>query len=254
MSDRVVEAPRVLTRRRFVDPRRALRAGILVAWGGFFVWLWVSGEMSRYLGPRTYWVVPFGAAALGLAALLHVLTMLADSPQPRPSATELIGTTMLIAPLLAVLMVPNAELGSLASARKSSSSDVSSAAAGLAPEDASIVEDPMFRDIVYAEESSRYARVTGLVDGTEVDLVGFVDDESNGPAGTFALTRFYVSCCAADAIPFSVAVDPGDAKQAVPDADEWARVAGVLEERDGRLVVVADTLEKVSEPEEPYLY
>ncbi|MDQ4095108.1 MAG: hypothetical protein M3174_02750, partial [Actinomycetota bacterium] len=115
----------------------------------------------------------------------------------------------------------------------------------------SVVEDPMFRDIAYAEESDGYARATGVTAGTEVDLVGFVDEES-GPPETFTLTRFYVSCCAADAIPFSVPVDPQ--ANTVPSTDEWARVTGVLEERDGRLVVVADAIEAVEEPDEPYLY
>ncbi|MDQ4143106.1 MAG: TIGR03943 family protein [Actinomycetota bacterium] len=255
MSDQALSTPAVTaqTKRSYVDPRRALRTGALIAWAAFFGWLWVSDEISRYLGPRTYWVVPFGTLALGAAAVLHLFTLRGPSPQPRPSATELIGTTLLVAPLIAVLMVPSAELGSLASDRKSTSSGVSSAAAGLTPESAQLIEDPQFRDVAYAEESDRYAQATGVVEGTEVDLLGFVDEEGGGPAGTFVLTRFYVSCCAADAIPYSVAVDPGTADDE-PPTDSWVRVRGSLEKREERLVVVAESLERVPEPDEPYLY
>ena len=87
-----------------------------------------------------------------------------------------------------------------------------------------------------------------------MDLLGFVDNDSGGgPAGTFELTRFYVSCSAADAIPYSVAVDPGSGTGGLED-DSWAHVTGVLASREGRFVLVADQVRSVARPEEPYLY
>ena len=233
-----------------IDARRALRAAALASWAAFFAWLWLSGEMSRYLGPRTYWVIPFGAATLTLAAALHVMTLRTSLPQ-RIGRGDLVSAAMLVAPLVAVAIVPNADLGSLAASRKSTTG-VSSAAAGLSVEGAEPVEDPSFRDIANAEQSAEYGAAIGVGAGTEVDLIGFVD-EGPGPEGTFELTRFYVSCCAADAIPYSVAVDPPSGAEE-PTRDEWFEASGVLEERDDRLVLVADRLEPAEEPEEPYLY
>ena len=39
------------------DRRRLARGLVLACWAGFFAWLHLSGEKTRYLGPRTYWVV-----------------------------------------------------------------------------------------------------------------------------------------------------------------------------------------------------
>lgn len=253
MSDRLADA-RVLAaeQRRYIDGHRVLRGLVLLAWSGFFVWLWVSGEVSRYLGPRTYWVVPFGATILGIAALLHALTLRSSTKPPRPTGMELVGAVMLVVPLVAVATVPNADLGTLAASRKSAGGPALSEA--LTSEAVDPVENPTFRDIVYAEESSRYADAIGVTEGTGVDLLGFVDDSGTGPPGTFQLTRFYVSCCAADAIPYSVAVDATGQTTDEPEPDSWVKVSGTLEPREGRFVLVADAFELTSEPGEPYLY
>ena len=253
MSDRVADAPVLVAgERRYLNGRRVLRGLVLLAWSGFFLWLWISGEVSRYLGPRTYWVVPFGALTLGIAAVLHVLTVRSSTRTPGPSTIELVGAVMMTVPLVAVATVPNADLGTLAASRKSADGPVLSES--LASGAVDPVENPTFRDIVYAEESSRYADAIGVGEGTEVELVGFVDDSGTGPQGTFELTRFYVSCCAADAVPYSVAVDATGQTSETPQPDTWVEVSGILEPREGRFVLVADAFDPVSEPEEPYLY
>ena len=90
----------------------------------------------------------------------------------------------------------------------------------------------------------------GIVDGFEISLVGFVSRSAETPEGAFDLTRFYVSCCAADAIPYSVAVVDGPD----PDVDEWLRVSGHLEQRGSAFVLVAEDVVEIGEPEDPYLY
>lgn len=52
---------------------QALRVFVLAAWTAFFVWLIASDEMYRYVGPRTYWVIWFGAGALGSHSLARSL-------------------------------------------------------------------------------------------------------------------------------------------------------------------------------------
>jgi putative membrane protein len=235
-----------------VDMQKLLRAGLLVAWTSFFVWLWVTGERARYLGPRTYWVIPFGVAFLGGAALVHLLTLRTRRSKPI-STGDLARTGLLLVPLLAVIVVPSPDLGALAASRKATA--VGLAASGAPSiEGVEHVEDPSFIDIHHANQSRRYGEALGVTVGTEVDLVGFVTHDSElAVEGTqFTLTRFYVSCCAADAIPYSVAVDGGSTDY--PD-ERWLSVRGALEERAGRLVVVAEGgVRPVTEPEDPYLY
>jgi len=51
-----------------IHPRVA-RTIVLLAWAGFLGGIWFTGETARYLGPWTWWVVPFGAATLAAATL-----------------------------------------------------------------------------------------------------------------------------------------------------------------------------------------
>lgn len=229
-----------------IDGRRALRGAVLAAWAFFFGWLWLTGEVTRYLGPRTYWVVAFGGITLSLAALGH-LWGLRGRPFA-PTRADVWGALLLLLPLVAVIVIPDAQLGAQAASRKASSGGF--AAAALVP-----VPDPegeiSFREIDYASESEEYAASAGVVDGLPVELTGFVTYPAEG-AGDFSLTRFYVSCCAADAIPYTVSVQapPGED----PPEDAWLTVEGELRATPGVFVLDADRIERVEPPQDPYLY
>ncbi len=228
-----------------IDRRRLLRAAVLTAWSAFFAWLWLSGEITRYLGPRTYWVVIFGAISLGGAALAHLFTLKGERPRG-VTRSDVMGAGILILPLVAALSVPDAQLGAQAASRKRSAGGF--AAASFLPVPAADGQIS-FIDIHYAGESSEYAASAGAAAGVEVELVGFVTPAQN--AGDFALTRFYVSCCAADAIPYSADIT-------VPDGmkygdDTWLRVRGRLVEEGGGLMVQAAEIAVVEPPEAPYL-
>lgn len=230
-----------------IDPRRSLRTIVLATWAGFFGYLWLSGEMTRYLGPRTYWVVIFGTIALGGAALAHLFTLRTEHPA-RPSFGELLGSALLIVPVIAVVMIPSAELGALAASRKSSGGLVS-AVANIVP--ATADGGPIsFIDIHYATESAPYAELAGVVDGAEVELVGFVTG-SLETRTDFDLTRFYVSCCAADAVPYSVEIDPGGSGGY--EDDQWLEVTGSIEKRGDVFVVIAEEIRSIEAPDDPYL-
>lgn len=225
------------------------RTMVLGLWAGFLAWLWIANEISRYLGPRTYWVVPFGALVLGAAAVAHVIVLVGrrDGAGAKTSIGDTVGLVVLLIPLVAVIAIPEPSLGALAASRKSAGTGVGALGSfAPAPDPEGEVE---FIDIHFASQSEDYAARAGIVEGTEVDLTGFVTHRDAG-AATFRLTRFYVSCCAADAIPYSVAVRaPGDQ----PD-NQWLNVSGALI-RDGEgYVLDAARIEPIEEPENPYLY
>ena len=236
-----------------VDRRRILRGGAIAAWAAFFTWLWVSGEMYVYVGPRTGWVIPFGTVVLSGTAVAYLKDVLTREPQTTPGVNEVVGTALLLVPLVVALAVPDPELGSLAAGRKSNRADPSAIEVDTSG-DFEPIKNPSLRDISYAEFSPRFSRVTGVGEGSAVKLMGFVDDTGAGPEGTFELTRFRITCCAADAMPFSVAVDPGASGSPDLSTDDWVEVSGTLEERGRRLVLEADTLRPTSEPKDPYFY
>jgi uncharacterized repeat protein (TIGR03943 family) len=228
------------------------RAIVLTLWSAFFAYLWISDEMVRFLGPRTYWVVPFGCLTLGAAAGAHVIALRTERStggrrDRGMSRSDLVGITALLIPIVAVIAIPQAELGAQAVSRKATGAGAT--AALIAPPVRDAGRPPNFIDVHYANESSEYAESLGIGDGTPLDLTGFVS-ATNGP-GEFTLTRFYVSCCAADAIPYSVSV-VGEGG-AYPD-NTWLRVNGVLKSEGERLRLVAGAVEEVEQPDNPYLF
>jgi uncharacterized repeat protein (TIGR03943 family) len=225
-------------------PARSVRWWVLLAWAAFFVMLWVTGETTRYLGPRTEWVVPFGAIALTLAAAAYAGPALRGGGRPL-SIREAAGLLVVVTPIIFVLVAPQAELGALAASRKSVNRAVT-------------FEKPTGGPLSFAAiDYARYSAVPhelGIVPGRKVDLLGFVA-RTEVPPEMFELGRFYITCCAADALPTLVKIDPS----AVGAADEyrtdsWQHVTGRLAKWNGEFIVKAESIEAVEAPENPYLY
>lgn len=228
-----------------------LRLSTLLVWSGFLTWLMVSGEVYRYIGARTRWVVVFGALILALAALAQARAILltrAGVGDTRVSRGEIFGVVSLLAPIAIVVLIPKPTLGSEAASRKAG--NFVSAASSFAP-----VPDPggivSFPEINYASESAEYAAALGIADGYEVKLTGFVTHPDGGPKGTFSLTRFETFCCAADAVPYSVTVDSRDVTD-YPD-DTWLTISGFLVDVSGEFVLSPERLSKIEEPRNPYI-
>ena len=227
-------------------PGKQMASGIvLVAWSTFFVYLWVSGEAVRFIGPRTSWVVPFGAVALGATSILYLSSALRSRSEP-VTAREALAHFVTVLPIVAVLVVPAPSLGALAASKKTAS--ISLAGGGtLAPPGGS--SGPLsFIDVHYAAISDHYAQSAGIAEGTPLRLTGFVTHDPDDAAG-FRLTRFYISCCAADAIPYSVHV----ATDRAFENDRWLEIEGVLTETADGFSLVPERLDEVAPPESPYL-
>lgn len=226
-----------------LDQPRVVRCVSLAAWAAFFVYLIVSNERLRYIGPRTQWVIEFGAIVLTLAAIAH-LPFLRSERGRTVTRSEGLWLVVVLVPILFTIIAPAPELGSLAASRKSGTTGLTSAIAFAPP---SGDREVSFIDIHYANLSEDYAAQTGVTDGRELDLTGFVTHE--GGVG-LKLTRFYISCCAADTIPYSVALDAGGTD--FPD-DTWLRVKGTIRQTAAGFVLEAETITEIDTPEDPYL-
>ena len=229
-----------------IDPHNLARAAVIGAWALFFTYLLVTGEVARYLGPRTRWVVPFGMIVLGIAAVAQVGALRSRAPR-RLSVSQALAYAVVVLPLAAVVVVPAGELGSLAAAKKAPGTGLASALAFAPPAPGERALSQI--DVHYASQAEDYAREAGIVDGMPLELTGFVT-HGDGPAADFRLTRFYISCCAADAVPYSVSVDA--AGRDFPD-DTWLRVAGTLVVADAGLVLESELIEEIESPRDPYL-
>jgi uncharacterized repeat protein (TIGR03943 family) len=221
-----------------VNDARIGRVIVLLAWGGFFLALWVTHTADRYVGARTIWIVPFGAVALLAATALAVRGRSTPEPLDRRAASSLL---VLLLPLVAVLLVPRAELGAWAASRKGGI-----LLPAVKPPPPATPRDVTLLDIRIAEGDRAFALVSHIRPGLRVRLNGIV---ASSQPGTFALTRFYVTCCVADAVPVAV---PVEWHQRFAN-DEWVRVTGTLRRRGDRLAIVADHVRRTPQPAAPYL-
>jgi putative membrane protein len=239
---------------------RPARALVLVAWAGFFISLWVVGDSDRYLGPRTTWVVPFGAITLSLAAVGYGLLALKGRPSRPLARTELLGHLALILPILAVLVVPRAELGAQAARKKDTNRGVAvaelakakraAAKAAVAAAKEQEISKIDFLSIASVTSDPGYAGYIGVRPGTRVQFVGFA--VTTGQPDRFRLARFLISCCAADAVPAFVEVSAEG--QAIPPDNAWLKVTGQLVKNDqGKFVVAAESMEQTPAPSNPYI-
>jgi putative membrane protein len=224
---------------------RTIRALALVAWASVFAWLWLTGESVRYLGPRTQWVVPVGAIGLTLAAAGYLFATRRDAPS-RLGVREGLGLAALVLPVLAAAVLANAQLGALAASNKLSSRGIDSAAlARLAARDPKHVG---FLQLNAAGRDERLTRELGLHEGRSIELSGFVSHAG----AVFTLSRFYITCCVADAVPIGVRVSAGK-QGARLKRDDWVDVTGVLSHGHREWIVDALRIRHVKPPADPYL-
>lgn len=89
-----------------------------------------------------------------------------------------------------------------------------------------------------------------------VKITGFVSRPKSSPERALYLARFYLMCCAIDAQPVGFWVDETDFPNLANDT--WIEVSGtfdITKLRDSEVMVIKPTkIEKVKEPEDPYVY
>jgi uncharacterized repeat protein (TIGR03943 family) len=233
--------------RRAWSPARLLAVAVLGSWAALFWWLLASGRTSLYLSSRTAWVVPLGAALLTIALAGRLAYARTPSPEPIDARAAL-GAALLVLPVVIVLTLPPAALGTYAAGRRaslagaaafgSSSEEISSGAVTLA-------------DVAGGLRSRSGMRALVARAGEDVTFVGFVDRSADMPADEFLLTRFLVSCCAADALSLQVRIV--GAPPVGFRADDWVRVRGKLYPLGHEVLVEAADVTKVARPQHPYL-
>ncbi|MDX6696994.1 MAG: putative rane protein [Solirubrobacteraceae bacterium] len=230
---------------------RTGRLIVLATWSAFLAWLYVQNEVARYLGPRTEWVVPFGAVVLIAATVAYARLGAQSADALRAlSPAEALGLVWLLVPVLIGFAFADAALGSLAASRKLTSRgiDVSRLADSLA--------DGASRSSVLAvniaDHDDDFAAQNGLLPGRPIAVDGFVMKRSAGGGASFDVARLYITCCVADSIPLRTRVEPVVPVPSLP-RDQWVKVAGTLARDDGHLVVRAARVQRVPRPDHPYL-
>jgi uncharacterized repeat protein (TIGR03943 family) len=234
------------------------RSVLLVVLGATAVWLWWSGDALNYVRPGLAPYLLAGGVVVVLLGLLPPLGLLgeqaagpADGPGGHHHRAR-VGWLLLV-PVLVVMLVQPAALGSYA---VSSRSVVPGGGDGQYPPLAAPVRGAV--PMPMAEFVTRAIRDPDQsLAGVRVRLVGFVAPGEG--AGGYRLTRFVIFCCAADAEALQAVVrgDPTPRTR-----DQWLEVEGTWLPRPAAVddpsppppALHADVVRTVAPAHPPYEY
>lgn len=259
-----------------------LRAALLLSFALYIWHLMQQDALHYYVAPAlARWIklcpIPLALMALSLViqAVLGKSQVLCNCdhrlPSSRLKSTALYG--LFIFPLLLGFVLPDRALGSIAAAKKG----ISLSYAAVEPEKAVTFEtsDPYAKEfaelakLLYAQPvipvyPAIFSETFGAIEmykqqfeGKEVAVSGFVfRDQAGVQTGPFAVSRFLVQCCTADATPFGIMVDPS--KKLTLPADSWVKVQGKLHvvQHEGKNIIQieASNITLISQPATPYIY
>lgn len=259
-----------------------LRAIILLAFALYIGHLVQQDALHYYVAPKlARWVkfcpIPLVLMALSLTiqALFGKRDVLCDCEHHLPSSLHKSAAIygLFLFPLLLGFLLPDRALGSMAAAKKG----LTLSSLPLETKNTTKFEtsDPYHTEltelakILYAQStipvySNIYSETFGAIEmykqqfeGKEISVSGFLyRDEKETPENSFAVSRFLVQCCTADATPFGMLVDPGKLKS-LP-VDTWIEVRGKLQivQYKGQelMQIRAETITPIAQPATPYIY
>lgn len=244
-------APRDLQREALVGWAKSV---LLLGMGVFFIYSITSGNLTNYINERFAWLSYVAAALFLLLGVANAVDLLRNKDVVRLDRSHAPITWPVIAivavPLALGVLVPSRPLGSAAA-----QGSVSLTAASVTGA-TTFTTDPLKWNVLDWLRSFNGSDDITSFNGKEANVVGFVYREATFPDDQFMVARFTVSCCVADASAIGLPVFSANASDF--PADTWVSVKGTLKIDEFRgdqwPVLQAVTIEKIEQPEHPYLY
>jgi uncharacterized repeat protein (TIGR03943 family) len=228
------------------------------------VWLAFTGQLELYIHPR---YVIFSVVMAALGGALAILAI-AVAPEPthhddadhvrRPllSGVRFASAAALVLVAVGVLVVlPPATLSASTAQQRevnSTALDEPADSTELQGADSTSFTVKTWASVLRSGPTPDYLATHPL------DVVGIVLPDADDPDNVFFVARFSITCCAVDATPIGVAVYEPGWSASLAEGD-WVRVAGSVDFTPSSssseiYAVIPDTIEPVSEPDDPYLY
>jgi uncharacterized repeat protein (TIGR03943 family) len=235
-----------------------VRGGLLLGFSALIAKLFIAGEMVRYMAPALDPLTALTGVAMGAMGAIEIASgsRHVKGHEHQVDAVEQILTCVLvILPLgLGLLVTPRA-LGAGALGGESVTRLLLAYAPGSPPAVSGAPPAPP-SSIADTADLLAYLQRAGLSGaGQRVRATGLALRADGLGAGEFALLRYAIAHCVADARPLALLVAASGGRALA--ADQWVEVEGVLAitERDGsRLVTIAaERVRPIPEPPNPYL-
>lgn len=268
--------------------QRFISAGVLMAWGAALCFLYFSGRITAYLHPHFHLFAVSGGIVLILLAML-VLVAPEDAAgtacgDPKSLWKSLLMAAVLVLPMLVALSASQDAYGAGTVLNRNYVQDLSQLPGGAAsvpastPADVTLPGDtgqsadsgddePKVRknakgeiqaevvDFLYAAQMPDMRQT---FEDKQVEVVGqLMPAKADNPKGDrYDLVRMLMTCCAADAQPIALPVQPG-AKPDVPEMT-WVKIHGKatfpMIGGQRRPLIENATIEKTDPPADTYLY
>jgi uncharacterized repeat protein (TIGR03943 family) len=213
----------------------------------------VSGSILLFINRRFVGLTLLAVillAVLSQTVLSNRPAMTVDVPQMAVTRKQASLLVWMAIPVLIGLLVPARPLGSSAAAVRGfgQSSSINT----------TVLTIPTDQWTIYDWVHSIDVTKTGSKNlGKKVDVTGFVYKDPRLTGSRFLVARFAVACCVADALAIGLVVDP-PANIPEPGENTWVRVTGSsdITQIEGMdfLLVHADSVENIPEPQQPYIY
>lgn len=233
----------------------------IAAWGILMLKYWLTGKLNLLIHPNYFWLVIASGLGLLVVSGLKGWQLLRRRRAFAPSLQHITlfppgfsSALLLATAILGLLFTPRVFASQTAIQRgvtdflAGGRSQPQAFHSSVRPEERSLLD--WMRTLNVYPEPDAYT-------GQKVKVQGFVIHPPELPPDYLLLSRFVITCCAADAYPVGLPVKLTENRQVHPP-DTWLEVEGqmVTENLGGKrqLTIFASSLKKIPEPENPYEY
>jgi uncharacterized repeat protein (TIGR03943 family) len=234
----------------------------IAAWGVLFLKYWSDGKLYVLIHPNYFWLTVVAGFVLLMVASWRAIILLRQrrsttEPQHITLFPPSVSSLLLIAIAILGLMIPPRAFASQTALDRGVTDTLNltrvkpqAFRSGSNSEDKSIID--WLRTVTVYPEPDAYA-------GQKVKVKGFVIHSPKLPQNYLLISRFILTCCAADAYPVSLPVKlPTNQNRDAYKPDSWLEISGqmvteTLEERR-QVTIAAQSLQPISEPKNPYDY
>lgn len=239
----------------------------LTAWGVLLLKYWITGRLNLLIHPNYTWLAIAGGVSLLLIGGSKALTLLPQlSPRrngsaPVQSVQHLSlfppgwsSTLLLVTAILGFLIIPRAFVSQTALQRGVTDSLTMTRAH---PQAFRTSSDSESRSLIEWVRTLNVYPEPDAYTGQKVKVQGFVIHAPDLPEQYFLLSRFVITCCAADAYPVGLPVKLKESRKDYPP-DTWLEIEGqmITAELAGKrqLTIQPRSIKQIPEPKNPYDY
>ncbi|MEW5957541.1 MAG: TIGR03943 family protein [Chloroflexota bacterium] len=235
----------------------SLKAVILIGMGLFLYSRFFNGKLLFYINERFVWLTllaSVGFIVVG-ASYRYYTTPAHDHGDHQHGYLSRGGILLVILPMILGMLVPPQPLGAAAMGSRDVSPKALTSAA--APQRNEVLTKPKSeKNILDWLIEFRSINDPAAFTGQQARLIGFVYRDEQFAADEFMVSRFVISCCAADAVPLGLVVRWPETASLT--ADQWVEVNGRFEPGqfgdEALPILIAESITPAQTPDQPYLY